>query len=451
MLSLAASGSSEQRTARYFESIRNSPSQQMAFLLKVPKGGDLHSHLSGAVYAESMIQWAADKGMCVNTAMVASPPPCDSTAGQVQAKTAFSNSVLYRQMINAWSMRAWEYSGQTGHDHFFDTFGKFGAANSGETGKMLAEVAARAARGHVSYLELMLTPEGLSMQLGKKIGWDSNFVETLRALESHGIYDAVTAGTQSIKTAEAQKDSILKCGTTQADAGCSVTIRYLYQVLREFAPGQVFAQITTGFLMAEDTTSKVVGLNLVQAEDGVNSMKNFSLHMHMLDYLRVIYSKAHISLHAGELAPGLVPPEGMTFHIRESVLIGHAERIGHGIDIMHESQPYDLLKEMAKRNVMVEICLTSNDVILGVRKEQHPLNTYMQYHVPVALATDDEGVSRSEMSMEYLKATQDQGLGYVQLKEMARNSLVHAFVSDGEKMRLEKKLEEDFREFEMGY
>ena len=28
----------------------------------MPKGGDLHSHLSGAVYAESYIQWAAAKG-----------------------------------------------------------------------------------------------------------------------------------------------------------------------------------------------------------------------------------------------------------------------------------------------------------------------------------------------------------------------------------------------------
>ena len=77
---------------------------------------------------------------------------------------------------------------------------------------------------------------------------------------------------------------------------------------------------------------------------------------------------------------------------------------------------------------MVEICLTSNDVILGIRKEQHPLATYLQYGVPVALATDDEGVSRSEISREYLKAAEDHGLGYNQLKTMARNSLQYAFL-----------------------
>src|SRR6266568_3105577 len=78
-------GVSEQRTARYFESIRKSPPQELAFLLKMPKGGDLHNHLSGAIYAESYIQWAADSGDCVNTTtMAASLPPC--TTGQTPAK-----------------------------------------------------------------------------------------------------------------------------------------------------------------------------------------------------------------------------------------------------------------------------------------------------------------------------------------------------------------------------
>ena len=316
---------------------------------------------------------------------------------------------------------------------------------------MLAEVASRAARGHVMYLELMLTPEGLSSQLGKKLGWDGDFEKTLKALKDEGIPDAATAGIQSIKSAEAEKDNLLKCGTPKADSGCSVTIRYLYQVLRELPPAQVYAQIISGFMMAEDTSSGGVGLNLVQPEDGIGSMKNFSLEMRMLDYLRPIYTKAHISLHAGELVPGLVPPSGLTFHIRESVLIGHAERIGHGVDIMHEDDPYGLMKEMIRRNVLVEVCLTSNEVILGVTGEHHPLATYLQYKVPVTLATDDEGVSRSEMSIEYFKAAQNQGLGYLQLKSMAKNSLVHAFVGDAEKIVMEKKLDKEFSEFEKGY
>ena len=434
-----SSTSDEQTTARYFDSIRKSPPQQWAFMLRMPKGADLHSHLSGAIYAESYVQWAADNGLCINTTTMAltSPPPsqpCDPKSEQPPASSALSNGRLYRQMVDAWSMRNWELSGQSGHDHFFDSFGKFGPASWGQTGRMLAEAVARAARGHVLYIELMLTPDGtltsiVSSDVAAKVGWDGNFESTLSKLKANGIDDAVPAGIKNLRDAEAEKDRLLKCGTPQADPGCSVTIRYIAQVSRGASLAQVFAQMVTGFALANDPDSKVVALNLVQAEDGLTSMQNFSLHMQMLQFLRPRYPRAHLSLHAGELAPGLVPPDGLTFHIRESVLTAQANRIGHGVDIMHETEPYELLKEMARRNVLVEICLSSNDLILGVSGPQHPLATYMQYGVPVALATDDEGVARSEISREFLKAAQDQGLGYLQLKTMARNSLQYAFIA----------------------
>ncbi|HEY0546855.1 MAG TPA: hypothetical protein VGC91_15855 [Pyrinomonadaceae bacterium] len=489
VLQAQTGGTPEQKTARFFDSLRKLPPQQLAFLLKMPKGGDLHNHLSGSVYAERYIEWAADKGLCVNqTTLALSQAPCDQGSGQLPATTALTNGVLYRQMIDAWSMRYWQFSGQNGHDHFFDTFGKFGVATYGQTGGMLADAAARAARGRVSYLELMLTPDGvMSSQLGQKIGWDGNFEGTLSKLKSAGIADAATAGVKALQDAEAEKDKILQCGTPQADAGCNVTIRYIAQVSRGASPGAVFAQMVTGFALANDPTSKVVALNLVQAEDALVPMRDFELHMQMLSFLRPLYPKAHVTLHAGELAPGIVPPDGLGFHIRESVMLAKADRIGHGVDIMHEDEPYELLKEMARRGVLVEICLTSNDVILGVSGEQHPLATYMQYGVPVALATDDEGVSRSEMSREYLRAAEDQGLGYAQLKTMARNSLQYSFlpgaslwsdarkflpatqcardaqsmklISDGcrqflagsERARLQWKLEEDFKTFESRY
>src|ERR1041385_6271895 len=81
---LAARTNTEQKTATYFESIRKSPPKQLAFLLKMPKGADLHNHLSGSIYAERYIEWAAEKGLCVNTstmmlAVPVSPSKCDST------------------------------------------------------------------------------------------------------------------------------------------------------------------------------------------------------------------------------------------------------------------------------------------------------------------------------------------------------------------------------------
>jgi len=366
-------GSAEARTARYFESLRKSPPQQLAFLLRMPKGGDLHNHLSGSIYAESYIQWAAQNGLCVNNQTMALVVPadktsCDPKSNQPPASMALTNSVLYRQMIDAWSMRNWQLSGQSGHDHFFDAFGKFGPATYNQTGRMIAEAASRAARGNVSYLELMLTPDGvMSSQIGQKVGWDGNVAGTLAKLKANGIEAAATAAIQALRDAETQKNNLLKCDTGQADAGCSVTIRYVSQVSRGGSLGAVFAQMVTGFALANDPNSKVVALNLVQGEDGLASMQNFPIHMQMLHSLRPLYPVARLTLHAGELAPGLVPPEGLRFHIRESVMAARAERIGHGVDIMNEHRPYELLEEMARRNVMVEVCLSSNDLILGVR------------------------------------------------------------------------------------
>ena len=419
-----------QRIARYFESIRNSPPLLFAFLRAMPKGGDLHNHLSGSIYAESYIDWAATKGLCVNTStMTLAQPPCDTEKGQSPVRAALTNPLLYRQLVDAWSIRNWQLAGLSGHDQFFDTFGKFGAAGSGQFGAMLAEASSRAARGRVMYLELMLTPDGgMSSQLGQRLGWDGDFEATLNKLKSNGIDDAAAAGVKTLRDAEAEKDRLLKCGTPQADPGCGVTLRYIFQVSRGASLGQVFAQMVTGLALAQDPTSKVVALNLVQPEDWLASRQNFRLHMEMLNYLRPRYPRAHITLHAGELAAGLVPPEDLSFHIRESVVKGHAERIGHGVSIMHEDDPYGMLRELARRKVLIEICLTSNDTILGIKKQHHPLPIFLQYGVPVTLATDDEGVARSEMSREYMKAVEDHGLGYGELKTMARTSLEYAFL-----------------------
>src|SRR5262249_38002158 len=319
------------RTVKYFESIRTSPAQLWAFLLSMPKGADLHNHLSGAIYAESYIQWAAASGDCVNTTtMVVSLPPCKD--GQTPAANALTNSVLFQQIIDAWSMRNWQLSGQTGHDHFFGAFAKFGVATYNQQGKMLAEAVTRAAHGNVFYLELLLTPDGtqtgvFSSQLGDKVGWDGDFASTLKKLNDNGIDDAIPLSIKNLSDGEAEKDRILKCGTAQAEPGCAVVVRYIAQVARNGALGPVFAQMVTGFALADRPNSKVVGLNLVQGEDGQPSMQNFSLHMRMLKFLRSKYPHAHLSLHAGELAPGLVPPDGLTFHIRESVMTAEANRI----------------------------------------------------------------------------------------------------------------------------
>ena len=108
--------------------------------------------------------------------------------------------------------------------------------------------------------------------------------------------------------------------------------------------------------------------------------------------------------------------------------IAKARRIGHGVDILHEDEPFDLMAKMKERGVLVEICLTSNDVILNVKGADHPLPDYLKAGVPVALASDDEGVARIDLSNEFLRAVRDYGLTYPDLKRLARNSLEYSFL-----------------------
>jgi adenosine deaminase len=96
--------------------------------------------------------------------------------------------------------------------------------------------------------------------------------------------------------------------------------------------------------------------------------------------------------------------------------------------VLYEDDPWGLLKEMAARHVLVEINLTSNDQILGVSGNRHPFETYRRFGVPLTLSTDDEGVSRGDLTHEYLRATLTYHLSYGDLKTLARNSLEYAFL-----------------------
>lgn len=444
-----AASIAEKRTAAYFESVRNQPSLLMDFLHRMPKGADLHNHLSGAIYAENFIDWAVKDDLCVNretSTFVA----CDTAKNQVPASTAYKDVELYSQLLDAFSMRGWLPARESGHDHFFANFGKFGAATNGRAADMLEEVRSRGARENLQYLELMFNPDnGQAAALGKRLGWNNDFARMREALLAGGLPEIVAQASAGLDEIEAKEKTDMRCGQPQEDPGCNVQARYLYQVARGLAKESVFAQILAGFEMASKDP-RVVGLNLVMAEDWYVPLHDFRLHMQMLDYLHKLYPKVHITLHAGELTLTLATPEDM-FHIRASVEQGHAERIGHGVAVMLEQNPTALLKEMAARKILVEICLTSNDVILGVSGARHPLPIYLKFGVPVALATDDAGVSRSTITQEYERAVETYHFSYPELKKMVRAGIDYSFLPPADKANEERQLEAAFAHFERGF
>ena len=436
------SSAGEIRTARALLSFESQgPLALHAFLEQFPKGADLHVHLSGAVYAETFIKDAAEDGLCVDPAgLKFAKPPC---GGKVMPAAALlgnmtqANQDLYDRLIDAFSMRSFvPTTGFSEHDQFFATFARFGGLDKRHVGEWVDEVASRAAAQNQQYLELMDTPAfGHAATIGKALGWkagEPDFAAFRRQLLDHGLRDEVAAGRDDVRQAEARRRELERCETPQATAACGVELRYIYQVLRGNPPEQVFAQTLLGFetveasMNAHDNTW--VGINFVMPEDGYLSMRDYTLQMKMLDYLHQVYPEVHISLHAGELAPGLVPEEGLRFHIRQAVELGHAERIGHGVDVMYEDDAPGLLREMAQKHVMVEINLSSNEGILGVAGDEHPFPNYRMAHVPVALSTDDEGVSRIDITHEYVRAAMDYHLNYADIKTLARTGMEHSFL-----------------------
>ncbi len=456
-----------------------------AFLKPMPKGADLHMHLSGAVYAETLIGEAAQEGLCVAPVDAGTPAvaegqsalhlvrpqdgqPGHCAPGEVAAAEALKRQPLYDDLVDSFSMRTFvPREGISGHDQFFATFDRYGGLKN-YAGAWLAEVATRAAAQNEQYLEIMQTPTfSHAAALGYKLGWHydvdhdthmESFAKLRDGLLAAGLREEISTDRTEFTEAAAKRKDIEACSEERAafnrkegpaaahkqdqshvkstedltDSPCSVQIRFLYQVLRGFPPQQVFAQALLGFEVAQAESASgnplVVGINFVMPEDGRVSMQDYHLQMLMLDYLHSVYPDVHISLHAGELAFGMVPPAGLSFHIREAIELGHAERIGHGMDILYETDPNALLQQMVVKHIMVEVNLTSNDVILGKTRTDHPFAAYRAVHVPVALSTDDEGVSRIDLTHEYVKAAEEQNLGYSDLKRSARTALEHSFL-----------------------
>lgn len=418
----------EARTAAYLQQIRDRPPYLDAFLRRMPKGGDLHNHYSGAIYAESYMRWAADDGLCIDLAKLAlARPPC-RVPGMVPAAEANRDPVLYGRMIDALSMRGFLPVAESGHDHFFATFAKFSAGQDRRFGDMLAEVADRAGGQNVSYLELMASlGMGAARNIGKTAGWNDDLASLRNKVLGPGMTAAVVEARRELDAAEGAMRRQMHCGGESAKPGCGVTIRYLAQVIRVFPPEQVFAQFVLAFELAK-ADPRIVGLNLVAPEDDKVAVKDYDIQMRMLGFLHALSPDVKISLHAGELTPALVAKDALRSHIRSAVEVAGASRIGHGVDIMGEDDAPGLLATMAKRRVMVEINLTSNDTILNVVGAQHPFEAYRRAGVPLALSTDDEGVSRIDLTHEFMRATSTYALSYADLKTLVRNSLEYAFL-----------------------
>jgi len=416
-------------------------SQSMLRLLvqRLPKGADLHNHGGGHTYAEDMIAWSAKAGGCFSVERQSlTPGPCLEPGMVPLDGLVDRNAELYSDIIDALSTRRFELGvGDpeiSGHRRFFRSFRRFSGGGGGEPGQALATALEQAGLGNVHYLELMLGVRAGApvVQASSAEPWNEADMAGRLARLQPAITAALPLAAQEAEAVEKGAHRINRCDTANPGKGCEVTLRLLTSVGRNAAPETVFGQMAFAFALV-DANPLYVGINIAAPEDYPVSTRDYSLHMRMFSFFKQRYPDVPLTLHSGELTLGLVAPRDLRFHIREAIEIAGAKRIGHGVSIAYEDNASELLAKMAREKVAVEINLTSNDVILGVKGREHPLALYMAAGVPVALSTDDEGVSRHDMTREYMRAVVEQGLSYTQLRKISRDSVTYSFL-EGESL-----------------
>jgi len=413
----------ERATAARLAAISHDPVALRAFFTAMPKGGDLHNHLDGAVDAEYYVDLAARAGFCYDPASLAlSPPPCPG--GHI---VRADDAALRSRLIDAFTMRDFvPASGSSGHDHFFSTFAKFGAMFEDQPAVSLIDAARHAGDDRLDYVEFMVPVfDALPLFANALAGIkDTDDNAKIIAAVRPALAAAVAHERARIDAFDRGRASL--CILRSSDPACRPTVRFMVEVIRSLPYKQVVAQAALAFALAQSDPN-IVGVNFVAPEDDPATLTTYARQMQLVAALRDSAHPVHVSLHAGELTLGLVPREDLRDHIASAVNVAGAERIGHGVDIAYEDDALQLLAKMAADHILVEIGLTSNDLILGVRGPDHPLPTYLAAHVPVALITDDEGVSRIDLTNEFVRAERDYGLDYATIKTMVRNSLEYAF------------------------
>ncbi len=238
----------------------------------------------------------------------------------------------------------------------------------------------------------------------------------------------------SILTPEQTAD-ILRVRLRQKDAlDTGVTVRFQISLLR-FLPNAEEG-LREIYKFVHENSDMFVAVNMVGRED--NDKGHPARFLETLRDLRRQYSGVKLSIHAGEV-------DEPNDHVRDTLLLG-ADRIGHGINLITDD---DTMRLMRHGPYLVEINLISNLLLNYVTDySKHPFPEYLRTGIPVALSTDDRGMWDSTMTDEFYVAVNEFNLTWDEVKLLSRNSLQYAFVTPDLKQNLIEKLDTRMAKFE---
>jgi adenosine deaminase/adenosine deaminase CECR1 len=446
----------------YFEQIRSNEAALTAFFTQMPKGGDLHHHFSGSIYAEPMIEDAIAADFYLNTATmeVQKLKPTTGNWEQFSAIRKRGELDTYKQkIIEKWSIKDYNGVSYPSDKLFFESFEKFSPTIPGHFGEGLLELKNRALSENVSYIETQLSTIPSNINSDDLVDFNTQLRQAALNRDEKKVKKILESLYKTFQTRGAAKyaqdfnsNFVAKMHNELKIDDANFTMRYQNYVLRFMEPVDLFKNLVIAFISA-DTSDLMVGVNIVSPENGETSMKDYWLHMVMFNYCHTVFPDVKYALHAGELTLGLVQPEELTWHITDAIYVAGANRIGHGVDIAYEKNSYSVLQYMAKQHIPIEINLASNEFILKVKENRHPISLYKEFNVPIVISTDDAGILRTNMTEQYvLLAKRYKAINYADIKEFVYNSINYSFIKEGKvKQQLIKDLEERFAKFEANF
>jgi hypothetical protein len=351
-------------------------------------------------------------------------------------------------------VRVREFGGAKYSDQFFDTFSKFSLAKNNTVKKGLNTLKQIALEENVQYLETMFESVDCAASLKNEKQWDNQLIKWGQEKEVQKLKDGLETIYQEFKLvaepcADEHNANIKDYHEQLGMDDSRFTIRYQNYVVRVVPPIHVFKSLILSFLSAEKS-SLLVGVNIVAPEHEYIAIRDYWLHMQMFAFLHEKFPMVKIATHAGELTPDLANPVNLNFHITDAIFVAGASRIGHGVDIAYESDSEKVLEEMRDNQKAVEINLSSNEFILGVEGDEHPISLYYYHDVPIVLSTDDAGVLRTTLTDQYrILCRRYPFFTYEEIKKLTFNSIALSFIEEDQvKKEVWDRLARAFDSFE---